>query len=328
MTQILGVGNALIDALVRIEDTQMIHNLKLALGGMTLIDHDTFLCLQSHLYGQAVERSTGGSAGNALLAAAALGVSAAFVGKTGHDDNGNFFTATREAQGVRPISLHHPQLPTGTCTSFVLPDGQRTMATYLGASATLRADDLKAEWFEEVSHVFVEGYLVQDHTLIERVFSLGRSAGAKMCLDLAAWNIVEKEHSLLGSLLRDTDIVFANEEEACAMLRLPQTQFDGEQAARQLSALCRGTAVVKGGEAGAWAVRGDNAVRVDAVAVPAVIDTTAAGDFFAGAFLTAAVKGASLEQCLQAGALSAAEVIQVMGTSMTEAAWKRLNSWI
>lgn len=325
MTHILGVGNALVDALVRIDNREIFSDLKLAEGGMTLIDEETFRHMHQRLQHCVVERATGGSAGNALLAAASLGASAAFIGKTGCDDNGHFYTDTRTAQGLRPIALHHPQLPTGTCTSFVLPDGQRTMATYLGASATLSADDLQAEWFEGVAFVFVEGYLVQDHALMERVFALAHAAGAKVGLDLAAWNIVEEEHAFLSQLVLSADFVFANEEEACALLNLSPSEFEGEQAARQLAARCGGTAIVKCGSQGAWAVNEHEVARVDAVQVPQVVDTTAAGDFFAGAFLAALARGASLAQSLEAGAACAAEVIQVMGTAMTPQAWMRLK---
>lgn len=326
MIQILGVGNALVDTLVKVDNPEIFSELNLAKGGMTLIDEPTFQKMRHRLKNHPIERATGGSASNALLAAASLKAKAAFIGKTGKDDNGDFYARTRSAQGVHPFALHHSTLPTGTCTSFILPDGQRTMATYLGASATLSGEDLRAEWFEGVRFVFVEGYLVQDHALIQQAFTLSHAAGARVCLDLAAWNIVEQEHSFLSQLLSQTDIVFANEEEACAMLRMPHEDFDGEQAARQLAKHCGGTAVVKVGARGAWAVHEQEVAFVPAVPVNQVVDTTAAGDFFAGAFLAAQVRGASLIESLQAGALCAAEVIQVMGTAMEAEAWTRLTS--
>lgn len=326
MTQILGVGNALLDTLTKIDNTEIFSELKLSEGGMTLIDEGTFRRLSQRLSAFPTQRSTGGSSSNAVLAASILGAATAFVGKVGEDEQGDFYGQAQRQQGVQPFLLRHATLPTGSCTSFVLPDGQRTLATHLGASATLSASDLQAEWFEGACYVFVEGYLVQDHALLQNVFALSHAAGAQVCLDLAAWNIVQQEQAFLTDLMRQTDLVFANEEEACALLQIPLSQFEGEVVAGQLAVLCGGTAIVKAGARGAWAVQGEESAFVPAVAVTQVVDTTAAGDFFAGGFLAARVRGCSLAESLQVGAQCAAEVIQVMGTTLMPEAYARLRS--
>ncbi len=329
MRQILGIGNALVDCLVRIDNNRIINDLHLHEGGMTLIDEKTYGELQVLLHrtfgasdaeSAHILRSTGGSAGNALLALAQLGGVARFIGKTGHDAEAAFYLEAREEQGVHPIPLHHPHLPTGVATTFITPDGQRTFATHLGAAASMTAEDLREEWFVGCYAFFIEGYLVQNHQLIEAAVDMARRAGAKVCLDLASWNIVREDHDFFTHLLTKTDIVFANEEEAEAMTGLP-----ADQALDALARQCP-LAVVKLGARGACARSGDTYARVAACTVDRVVDTTGAGDFFAGGFLYAYALDRPLGQCLHLGACCAAEVIRVVGTRLPESVWDTLRA--
>ena len=321
MEQILGIGNALVDVLVRIDNDEIINDFGLAKGGMTLIDQAQYKNIAQHLEETQLDftKRTGGSAGNALLAVAALGGEARFIGKRGRDANGKFYARERGAQGVTPIALFDESLPTGVAHTFVFPDGQRTFATYLGAAATMQADELSEAWFDGARYFFIEGYLVQNHSLIDTAVDLARKAGAKVCLDLASWNIVEQDRDFFRHLLTKTDIVFANEEEALAM-----TGCEGEAALEWRSGVCP-MAVVKLGAKGALAQQGSKRTQVDAVVCPQVVDTTGAGDFFAGGFLFQLAQGRSLQSALTLGAACAAEVIQVMGTRIDDTAWQRLQ---
>lgn len=319
MKQILGIGNTLVDALVKIDNDLIIKELCLSKDGMTLIDTPAYHHIVQRLEGFEVERSTGGSAGNTLLAVACLGGAATFIGKRGRDSNGKFYARERGAQGVQPIALYDDELPTGVATTFVMPDGHRTFATYLGAAATMHAAELREEWFAEAGYFFIEGYLVQNHELIDTAVNLARQAGAKVCLDLASWNIVEADRDFFVHLLKKTDIVFANEEEARAMTGLP-----AREALEALAQHCP-TVVVKLGAQGACAIERGRRAEVPAVSVPEVVDTTGAGDFFAGGFLLRHAQGADLERCLRQGARCAAAVIQVLGTKLPDSVWDELR---
>lgn len=312
MCTILGIGNALVDMIYKVEDDALIDTLGLPKGGMQLIDSLQYSAIRKTLATRYAETSTGGSAGNATLCFARLGGNAAFVGKMGKDNDGAFFSAERRRQGVEPIELVDDALPTGVAMTFVSPDGQRTFATFLGAAAYLTADDLRAEWFEGREFLFIEGYLVQNHDLIERAVDLAHAAGTKVCLDLASYNIVHAEHEFFTHLLTKTDIVIANEEESLAM-----TGLQPEAALEALATVCP-IAVVKVGARGAMAMSGSEKSKVPAVPVPAVVDTTAAGDFFAGGFLYALGNGGTLADALQQGALCSSEVIQVVGTQLPD----------
>ena len=312
MTTLLGIGNALVDALYKIDNEQTLNRFGLQKGGMQLVDDEQYSSIAETMKSVPVERRTGGSAGNATLCFARLGGNAAFVGKLGQDDNGAFFSAERRRQHITPIELIDASQPTGVAMTLVSPDGQRTFGTFLGAAAGLAPDDLRAEWFEGRQFLFIEGYLVQNHALIERAVDLAHAAGTKVCLDLASYNIVRGDHAFFEHLLTKTDIVFANEEEALAM-----TGLEPDAALEALAKTCP-VAVVKIGARGAMAMSGSEKVTVPAVPVPAVVDTTAAGDFFAGGFLYALASGATLEGALRQGALCSSEVIQVVGTKLPD----------
>ena len=205
------------------------------------------------------ECRTGGSASNAVHCVAALGGDASFIGRTGKDDNGKFYAESCAEAGVNPPHHHFrryspPVLPP---PSF-FPMDVALFATYLGAAATVSAEDLHEDDFAAADYMFIEGYLVQNHGLILRAVELAQRNGVKVCLDLASWNIVEEERAFFAELLPKIDIVFANEEEAQAM-----TGATGAAAAEWLARTCA-IAVVKCGADGAVAVAGDKKVSVAA----------------------------------------------------------------
>jgi sugar/nucleoside kinase (ribokinase family) len=211
-------------------------------------------------------------------------------------------------------------LPTGVANTFITPDGERTFGTLLGAAATLQASDITPQLFEDVSMAHVEGYLVQNHELMEAICQTAMEQSVQLSLDLASYNVVEADLPFFHHLVQDyIDVVFANEEEACAFTGLK----DPLEALRQIAAL-KCLAVVKLGSKGSCAKLGDEEVMVEARRVP-VVDTTAAGDFFAGGFLHAFTQGGTLTQCLEMGSLLAGNVIQVVGTRLPDSQWEQIR---
>lgn len=318
MKKILGIGNALVDKLVKVGDESLLEELALPKGSMQLIDTERYLSISQRMASMSAERATGGSAANTILALANLQTAPGFIGKVSDDDNGRFFADNCRAHGITPYLLKD-ELPTGVASTFITPDGQRTFGTYLGAAACLQPEDVDAACFEGYTYFYIEGYLVQNHALIERAVDLARAAGLKVCLDLASYNIVEADRDFFAHLLRKTDVVFANEEEARAF-----TGKAPREALTELAALCE-VAVVKVGAEGAWAARGEEVAHAEALPVPAVVDTTGAGDFFAAGFLYALAEERPLKACLQAGAILSSEVIQVVGTTLPADVWTHIR---
>ena len=319
MEKIIGIGNALVDVLVRLEDEALLEQMQLPKGGMTLIDEAQQHRLRACMEGLSVEQATGGSAGNTMLALAHLGGKAGFVGKVGRDALGKFFADNCKAVGI-DARLLQCDLPTGVANTFITPDGERTFGTCLGAAATMQASDITPKLFEGVSMAHIEGYLVQNHDLMETICQTAMEMGVQLSLDLASYNVVAADLPFFRHLVQDyIDIVFANEEETTAFTG----QKDPLEALREIAAL-KCLAVVKLGSKGASARLGDEEVMVKANRVP-VADTTAAGDFFAGGFLYALNKGASLKECLSCGALLGEHIIGVVGTRLPEAEWKEIK---
>lgn len=319
MNKIIGIGNALVDVLVRLSDDEALANLGLSKGSMRLIDDEQEQHLEETMATLHPTRSTGGSAGNAMLALANLGVQPGFIGSIGRDDTGRFFRTNCEDTGIE-ARLIVCDGKSGVANTFITPDAERTFATYLGVAGKLSPSDITPEMLEGYQLVHVEGYLVQNHELIEKICRVAKAASMTVSIDLASYNVVSDNLQMLRDLVaRYIDIVFANEEESAAFTsgKCP------EEALREIASMAD-VAVVKVGKRGAVAMRNGQYVAVPGKSI-GVVDTTAAGDFFAGGFLYAFTHGGSLEQCLQMGALLSQHIIQVVGTRLPKATWDEIN---
>ena len=315
MKRILGIGNALVDALTRVENDSILHELKLPKGSMQHVGEERYKEISARLADLPAKLRTGGSACNTILALGNLGAKPGVVGKIGEDSNGWFFETTFREHGITP-HLIHDIVATGVASTFITPDGQRTFGTYLGAAARLTPEEIREEWFDNYDYLYIEGYLVQNHELIERIVNFAHSRGMKICLDMASYNIVRAERDFFIHLLEKVDIVFANEEEAFAFSggKSPRAALD------ELSRYCE-VAVVKIGKEGAMARTRDEIVRVPARPVEKVVDTTGAGDFFAAGFLYGHSRGDNLAECVRKATVLAAYVIEVVGTKLSERTW-------
>ncbi len=309
MTKITGIGNALVDILIHIKDETPLEALHLPKGGMTLIGEEQLATIHDSIAHLPHERATGGSASNTIHALASLGDEVGFAGSVGDDETGRFFRQQAESRGVDVHLDIYPDKASGIATTFITPDGERTFATYLGAAACL--DSRRIATCLHPGILYVEGYLVQDHDLIEQVLGDAKAADMQVCYDLASWNIVASDREFIRHLVKEyVDIVFANEEEAAAFSGLN----DPEKALQQLGGMTT-TAVVKVGKRGAYGWHEGNIAFTPGRSLN-VIDTTAAGDFFAAGFLHGWIHQESLQRCLDYGNRIAGEVIQVIGTQV------------
>ena len=328
MKKIIGIGNALVDVLVQMKDDSLLTLLQLPKGGMTVIDEERMRELRRHMQELCPYRATGGSAGNTILALANLGADPGFIGKIGRDETGDFFADTFGKLGVRTC-LTLCETPTGVAHTFISADGERTFGTYLGAAAQMVPEEITAELFSGYDILYIEGYLVLNAELMEKICRTAKEAGLTLCIDLGSYNMVQAMRPMYEHLITEyMDIVFANEEECAAYTGTD----DPDEGLRQIASQCR-LAVVKLGGRGAMAMWGASSPQYGQKAeAPAlkvdVRDTTAAGDFFAGGFLYALCADAPLERCLQTGALLSGYVIQVVGTRLTDETWKEIRGLI
>jgi len=311
MKKIIGFGNCLVDILVQLQDKRLLTELGLPEGSMQLIDRGEKENIDLRLQYEKTSKVPGGSAANTIKALAHQGVEVGFIGKIGDDQYGQFFADELKGLGVNTQLVVSPNKATGVATTFISPDGQRTFATFLGASSTLSVEDIKPEMLDGYDILYVEGYLVQNYALMDHVMKIAKEKKMTICLDLASYNVVEQARDFFEYLL-DTfvDIVFANEEESFAI-----TGREPAPALNMLAEKCK-VAVVKLGAKGSSAKSGDEVARVAAVPVEKVVDTTGAGDFFAAGFLSTYIQGGSLTESLAKGGELSAKVIQMVGVSV------------
>lgn len=307
---VLGIGNAIVDVIVRTDDG-FLSDHGIAKGTMRLVDEEQAQMLYAQA-GPAVEIS-GGSAANTIAGVASFGASAAFIGKVQADQLGEVFT-----HDIRSIGVAYETVPattgpaTARCLVLVTPDGERSMSTFLGASADLGPDDIDEEMIAASRITYLEGYL-WDPPGAKQAFikaaRAARAAGRQVALSLSDPFCVDRHRAELLSFVRDeVDILFANEMEIKSLYEVD----DFDEARKLARRDCRLAALTRSA-AGCVIVRGEELHVIDAVPVERVVDATGAGDLFAAGFLVGLTRGLNLGDCGRLGAHAAAEVISRMG---------------
>ncbi len=318
MARVLGMGNALVDIITRIENDDILHDFGLPKGSMTLVDMDTSNFIHAETAGMDKSRASGGSAANTIHGLAHLGIQTGFVGSVGNDDMGRFFKKDLKTNNITPI-LFRSMNETGKAMALISADSERTFATYLGAAVDLLADDISHDVFEGYDYFYVEGYLVQDPKMFEKALRLASQAGLTICLDLASYNIVSAYADFFKTIIaKYVDILFANEEEIRTF-----TGLSPEEGAKEVNEFCD-IVVIKLGAEGSFCVCDNGIVRIG-VRPSKPIDTTGAGDLFAAGFIYGHLKNLNPETCGKMGSILAGRVIEVIGAKMDESYWENLR---
>lgn len=317
--KIMGVGSPIVDVLAQVPEA-FIGTVSGAKGGMELVTQEEMEQILARLPGE-TSQAPGGSAGNTLFALARLGASAAFLGKVGADQPGEFYRQHfRDLGGDDSHFLVTNTAPTARCVSLITPDSERTMRTFLGAATLLAPEEVGPEVFEEFQFVHAEGYMLFNPTLAETMLRSAHRAGCTVSLDLGSFEVVRAAGDTLPRLLdRYVTAVFANEDEAAAFCG----HDDAEQALDDLGRYCEIVAV-KLGAKGALLGRGKERVRVPVQPVEQVLDTTGAGDYWAAGFLCGLMQGAPLAECGRLGAILGAAVVQHIGAYLAPASWENV----
>ena len=320
MKRVIGIGNALTDVLVNLRNEDVLRNHNIARGSMSLVDSELQSQISKEVAGLPHALSLGGSADNTIRAMARLGSEVGFIGKVGHDNTGDRFEQALHNLGIEG-KIFRGESPSGKCISLVSPDGERTMLTHLGAAAEMHAEDISPEIFDGYDCLYIEGYLVQEHSLIETAIRTAKEQGLQVAIDLASFNVVEENLEFLrGIVTKYIDIVFANEDEARV--------FSGEEepinALQYISEMCD-LVIVKIGTKGALIKHKGEVIHIGIMAAAKRVDTTGAGDFYAAGFMYGLCEGLSLRQCGTIGAITAGKVIEVVGPTLGEEAWSDIE---
>lgn len=316
--KVVGVGSALIDILAQEDDTflQRINGLK---GGMTYVDK-TFIDQTVDIMRTPPKIVPGGSACNTLVGIGRLGGTAHFVGKCGNGSMGKLFRDDLKKQGVSSL-LFSSDTNTGRVLSIVTPDAQRSMFTFLGASAEAQPDEFGADCFDGAAIVHIEGYLLFNRELIKAVLESARQAGALISLDLASFNVVQEAKDILYDLVSEyVNILLANEDEAHAYTGEKDDQTALEKLSQNVD-----LAVLKLGARGSMIAYKGQTLTVKAKDGCRVIDTTGAGDLWASGFLFGLVHRMPLLQSAELASLCGYEVCQTMGACIPDDRWMEIQ---
>jgi sugar/nucleoside kinase (ribokinase family) len=315
---ITGIGSALVD-IMAFEDDSFLERAGAIKGGMTYVEHSFF----DQTLAAATDTPkmvSGGSACNTMMGIGKLGGQARFVGKCGNGSMGQLFRRELKNSNVEPL-LFASASPTGKVLSIVTPDAERSMFTFLGASAETKPEEITPACFEAAAIVHIEGYLVFNEALILSALNAAKAAGALVSLDLASFNIVKESKRFLEQIISEyVDILIANEEEAF-------TFSSCTSEAKALDSLSQNTkiAVLKLGPRGSRIAYNGDVTVIAPHGDGMALDSTGAGDLWASGFLFGLVNGKPLSECGRLGSILGYEVCQVMGANIAEAGWQRIR---
>ncbi|MEM0897847.1 MAG: adenosine kinase [Verrucomicrobiota bacterium] len=318
-TDLIGIGAPVVDLLAHV-DEEFVAEIEGGKGGMELVGTEGLEALVEKLAAEPA-LAAGGSAGNTVFAAGKLGTRVGFLGKLGNCDAAAFYRKRFEEIGADLSRFKTGEVPNAKCLSLVTPDSERTMRTDLGAAMTMALEEVTESDFKGVRHLHIEGYLLFNRDLMKHILDLAKESGCTTSLDMASFEVVKAAEDILDGWLKDhVDIVFANEDEAAAFF---PDHDDHKKMAASFNGVCD-IAAVKLGKDGSLIAHGGDVEFVEPIIVDKAIDTTGAGDYWAGGFLHGWLDGKPLTTCGRYGSIMGAEVVQVLGASLPDHRWDAL----
>ena len=308
--KILGIGNAIIDVICKVDDNFIIKN-NLTKSTMKLFfDENEFKNL---LAGLKIEKTiSGGSVANSIVGLSQLGNKAGFIGKISDDEFGIKYEEGLKKESVEYFyTKKREELPSGTCLILVTPDSERTMCTFLGTAGKINEDDVNLNAVKNSEIIFLEGYL-WDEGEPRKAFDKAINNANKVAMSLSDLFCVERHKPHFLNLVKNKlDITFANEQEIMSLIKAKNFK-EVINFTKQLKKLV----VITRGERGAIAVQGEEIIETDIQKNLKILDLTGAGDLFAAGFLHGYINKLSIEESLKKGTEMSSKVIQQIGARL------------
>ena len=307
--KILGIGNAIVDVICKVEDNFISqHNLKKST--MKLVDEVEFKRLVSDLK---IEKTvSGGSVANSIVSLSQLGNKVGFIGKVSDDDFGNKYEEGLKRENVQYIySKKKEVIPTGTCLILITPDSERTMVTFLGTAGKISEKDIDTNAVKECEILFLEGYL-WDEGEPKKAFEKAIKNSNKVAMTLSDLFCVERHKSHFLDLVKNKlDITFANEQEIMSMINAKKFE-EVINFGKEINKFI----VITRGDKGAIAIKENEIVECSAKNNIQIKDLTGAGDLFAGGFLHGIINEKTTKESLVIGTEMSSKVIQIIGARL------------
>ena len=313
------IGNALVDSEYEVSDEQL-KSAGVEKRHMTLIDAPRRAELLHQLQGLHARKTGGGSAGSTVVALAQLGGKAFYSCRVAHDELGDFYRDDLVKHGVATNLTHTPAATgqTGSCIVMVTPDAERSMSTFLGATAELDHTALHPQDIARSKVYYMEGYLAASPTGLAAALQgrdIARKAGVALAVTLSDMSMINFCRPGVEAMVGDgVDYLFCNEEEAQVWFG----ETDLGVVCKKIAALAKVVCLTRSAQ-GCLVIEGEQITTVAATPVKA-IDSNGAGDMFAGAFLYAVTHGHSTAQAAALGNVAAAQVVSQYGCRLSQQA--------
>jgi|TARA_E500000331_G_scaffold287764_1_gene282989 sugar/nucleoside kinase (ribokinase family) len=308
--KILGIGNAIIDVICKVEDDFISKN-NLTKGTMKLIfDEHEFKQLLSSLK---IEKTvSGGSVANSIVGLSQLENKVGFIGKVSNDEMGNKYEDGLKKENVEYLySKKKELLPTGTCLILVTPDSERTMCTFLGTAGQINENDIDVNAIKKSEMIFLEGYL-WDEGDPKKAFDKAIDNANKVTMSLSDKFCVDRHKLHFLSLVKNQiDITFANEGEIMSLIEAKNFN-EVISFAKEIKKIL----VITRGEKGAISINNNEVTEISAKKNLNILDLTGAGDLFAAGYLHGLVNNLSQKECLKKGTELSSKIIQQIGARL------------
>jgi fructokinase len=308
--KILGIGNAIVDVICRVDDNFITQN-NLTKSTMKLFfDENEFKNLLTNLK---IEKTvSGGSVANSIVGISQLGDKAGFIGKISDDEFGSKYEEGLKKENVEYFySKKKEELPTGTCLILITPDSERTMCTFLGTAGKINENDVNSDAIRKSEIIFLEGYL-WDEGEPKKAFDKAISNANNVAMSLSDLFCVDRHKPHFLNLIKNKlDITFANEQEIISLIEAKNFN-DVINFTKQLNKLV----VITRGEKGAVAIKGEEVIETKIQKNLKILDLTGAGDLFAAGFLHGHINKLSIKESLEKGTEMASKVIQQIGARL------------
>jgi len=307
--KILGIGNAIVDVICKVEDQYLIDN-ELTKSTMKLVDQFEFQKLLSTL--KIDQTISGGSVANSIVGLSQLGNDVGFIGKVNADDLGQKYEEGLTKEKVQYFYNKKKEiLPTGTCLILITPDAERTMVTFLGIAGKINQNDINEKAVQESEMIFLEGYL-WDEGEPKSAFDKAMSLSNTKVMSLSDQFCVERHKGDFLDLVKNKlDITFANEQEIKSLIDA-KTFEDVIEFGKQLGKIL----IITRGEKGSVAIKSQEIVECQSKPNLKIVDLTGAGDLFAAGFLHGLINNISTKECLKKGTEMSSKIIQKVGARL------------
>jgi len=307
--KILGIGNAIVDVICKVEDQYLINN-QLTKSTMKLVDEMEFQKLLSTL--KIEETISGGSVANSIVGLSQLGNDVGFIGKVNDDNLGKKYEEGLTKEKVQYFYNKKKEIsPTGTCLILITPDAERTMVTFLGIAGKINQNDINKKAVQESKMIFLEGYL-WDEGEPKSAFDKAMSLSNTKIMSLSDQFCVERhKNDFLDLVKNKLDITFANEQEISSLIDA-KSFADVIEFGKQLGKLL----IITRGEKGSIAIKNQEIVECQSKPNLKIVDLTGAGDLFASGYLHGLINNISTKECLEIGTNMSSKIIQKVGARL------------